>query len=72
MGQEESSKTFFVDVKADIVTTVAPDFKGMEYENGITTVKGILHTYVVGLGSTGKVVHEYGGSHTVRTLQKYT
>ena len=44
VGQEESSKTFFVDVEADIVTTVAPDFKGTEYENGITTVKGIMHT----------------------------
>ena len=47
MGQEESSKTFFVDVKVDIVTTVAPGFKGMEYENGITTVKGILHMWLV-------------------------
>ena len=43
VGTDESTKishSYFVDPDADVVTTTAPEFQNMEYENGITTVKG--------------------------------
>ena len=43
VGTDEPTKishSYFVDPDADVVTTMAPEFQNMEYENGITTVKG--------------------------------
>ena len=48
MSQDETSKTpqYFVDPEAEVAMTVAPEFEGTEYENGITTVKGLPYTFV--------------------------
>ena len=48
VSQDEASKTpqYFVDPEAEVAMTVAPEFEGTEYENGITTVKGFPYTFV--------------------------
>ena len=41
----KSGHAHFVDPGADVVMTTAPEFESTEYENGITTVKGLKFVY---------------------------